>query len=45
MKQTLVPILCDHCKLALSEQSFSEAQARALKPLEGAFADIYGTCS
>lgn len=41
MKQTLVPILCDHCKLALSEQSFSEAQARALKPLEGAFADIY----
>jgi len=41
LKQTLVPILCDHCKLALSEQSFSEAQARALKPLEGAFADIY----
>jgi general secretion pathway protein E len=41
MKQTLVPILCDHCKLPYSGKSFTESEARALMPLEGSTTGVY----
>lgn len=41
IKQTLVPILCDDCKHALSKEGLTPAQARKLAPLDGAFDGIY----
>ena len=41
LKQTLVPMLCSHCKLPMDTVALSEAKARKLSPLKGSTSQVF----